>query len=56
MKIIVLVAANSDRQPPKKYVYNNEVNDISKSAHDYAINKFSFKKLGALYNNYYLCQ
>lgn len=25
MKIIILVAANSDRQPPNKYVYNNDV-------------------------------
>ena len=38
------------------YVYNNRVKDISKRAHDYAVNKFSFEKLGTIYNNYYLCQ
>ena len=38
------------------YVYNNQVKDISKRAHDYAINKFSFEKLGAIYNNYYMRQ
>jgi len=38
------------------YVYNNKVKDISKRAHDYAVNKFSFEKLGTIYNNYYLCQ
>ena len=38
------------------YVYNNQVKDISKCAHDYAVDKFSFEKLSAIYNDYYMCQ
>ena len=37
------------------YIYNNEVRDISKDAREYAVNNFSFKKLGAVYNDFYKC-
>lgn len=37
------------------YIYNNEVMDISKDAREYAVNNFSFKKLGAVYNDFYKC-
>ena len=36
-----------------KFVYNNEVEDISKRAHDYAIDKFSLEKLDPIYKEYY---
>ena len=38
------------------YVYNNQVRDISKVAREYAVNNFSFEKLGTIYNDYYTCQ
>jgi glycosyltransferase involved in cell wall biosynthesis len=38
------------------YIYNNQVRDISKGAREYAVNNFSFEKLGAVYNDYYMCQ
>ena len=38
------------------YVYNNQVRDISKDARQYAVNNFSFEKLGAIYNDYYMYQ
>ena len=37
-------------------VYDNQVRDISKDAREYAVNNFSFEKLGAIYNDYYMCQ
>ena len=38
------------------YVYNNQVRNISKGAREYVVNNFSFEKLGAIYNDYYMCQ
>jgi len=38
------------------YVYNNQVRNISKDAREYAVNNFSFEKLGAIYKDYYRCQ
>ena len=38
------------------YVYNSQVRDISKDAREYAVNNFSFEKLGAIYNDYYIYQ
>jgi len=38
------------------YVFNNQVRDISKDTREYAVNNFSFEKLGAIYNDYYIYQ
>ena len=38
------------------YIYDNQVRDISKDAREYVVNNFSFEKLGAIYNDYYMCQ
>ena len=38
------------------YVFNNQVRDISKDAREYAVNNFSFEKLGAIYGDYYMRQ
>jgi glycosyltransferase involved in cell wall biosynthesis len=48
---------NMDSLIEKLYhVYNNKVSDISKDAREYAVNKFSLEKLGAIYNDYYIYQ